>query len=114
MDAPVPVNATFTMASTRCQSAINLDIPRRGGAHPHISRRIKKAGLDSSHFRDELGSVSDACEQFDRDVLAAAADDAKSMSEIPRRLGVPPIALPELSFADSEFRRPQPGTGCRP
>jgi 5-methylcytosine-specific restriction endonuclease McrA len=65
-----------------------LDIPRRGGAHTHISRRIKKSGLDTSHFRYELGSVSGAYEHFERDVLAAAADDAKSMSEILRRLGV--------------------------
>jgi hypothetical protein len=81
--------ATAVSESTSVNEVLTyLDIPRRGGAHTHISRRIKKAGLDTTHFRHELGSAPGPCEQFERDVLVAAAGDARSMSEILRRLGV--------------------------
>src|SRR4051812_21898996 len=32
-----------------------LGIPRRGGAHTHISRRIKSADISTDHFSHELG-----------------------------------------------------------
>jgi hypothetical protein len=77
-----------------------LAIPRRGGAHSHISRRIRAAGLDTSHFSHALGTSRPSYEQFDRARLAAAVDGARSMKDVLRRLG-----LPESEGARAEIRR---------
>ncbi len=66
-----------------------LGIPRRGGAHTHISRRLKNAGIDTSHFSRNTGVRERPCEQFGRDTLAEAAKDSASMRQILGRLGVP-------------------------
>jgi len=66
-----------------------LGIPRRGGAHTHISRRLNNAGIETSHFL-RTGAVQEGpCEQFELDKLAEAAKDAASMRQILGRLGVP-------------------------
>lgn len=64
----------------------HLGIPRRGGSHAHISRRIKAAEIDTSHF---LAAAPVETPRFERGTLLDAADGAKSMSEIMRRLGLP-------------------------
>ena len=64
-----------------------LGIPRRGGAHTHISRRLKNAGIDTSHFSRNTGVRERPCEQFGRDTLAEAAKDSASMRQILGRLG---------------------------
>lgn len=67
-----------------------LGIPRRGGAHTHISRRIKQSGLDVSHFRQELDpDVPTEQPLFSADELRKAVDGAKSLNEVLRRLGRP-------------------------
>ncbi len=66
----------------------HLGIPRSGGAHSHISRRIRALGIDTSHFSHALGPRPSPCAQFDRDTLAKAADGARSIREILRRLGL--------------------------
>jgi len=66
-----------------------LGIPRRGGAHTHISRRLKNARIDTSHFSYDTGVQSRPCEQFGHDRLAEAAKDSESMRQILGRLGVP-------------------------
>ncbi len=75
-------------ASTSVYEVLDhLGIPRSGGAHSHISRRIKAMRIDVSHFNP--GRRQSALpEAFERDALEAAAQGAKSMREILRRLGV--------------------------
>jgi hypothetical protein len=76
-------------ASTSVNGVLDhLEIPRRGGAHSHISRRIKAEGIDTSHFSHEPASQPIHCELFERAVLEEAALGAKSMREVLRRLGV--------------------------
>ncbi|GAA1629983.1 hypothetical protein GCM10009733_028470 [Nonomuraea maheshkhaliensis] len=65
-----------------------LEIPRSGGAHSHISRRIKALGLDISHFTHSAGVDVSLCAQFDRDTLERAAGGARSVRELLGRLGV--------------------------
>ncbi|TMR95378.1 hypothetical protein [Nonomuraea basaltis] len=88
-------------ASTSINGVLDhLGIPRSGGAHSHISRRIKALGLDISHFSHVPGRWSSSHQQFDRGTLEKAADGARSMREILRRLG-----MPESRSAREEIRR---------
>jgi len=66
-----------------------LGIPRRGGAHTHISRRLKNADIDTTHFSRNTGVPERPCWQFGRDKLAEATKDSASMRQILERLGVP-------------------------
>ncbi|MFG1942416.1 HNH endonuclease [Nonomuraea sp. NPDC048826] len=75
-----------------------LGVPRSGGAHAHISRRIKAAGLDTSHFGG--GPPAPLPDLPDPHALAEAAAGATSMREILRRLG-----LPERGAVRDEIRR---------
>ncbi|MFC4114737.1 HNH endonuclease signature motif containing protein [Nonomuraea zeae] len=77
-----------------------LEIPRSGGAHSHISRRIKAFGIDISHFSHLPGRRPAAPLEFDREALEAAVQGARSMREILRRLGAA-----ESGRAREEVRR---------
>ncbi|MGI5283362.1 hypothetical protein ACQEVF_08515 [Nonomuraea polychroma] len=88
-------------ASTSINGVLNyLGIPHGGGAHSHISRRIKALGLDISHFSHVQGASANSHQQFDRGTLERAADGARSMREILRRLG-----MPESGSAREKIRR---------
>ncbi len=64
----------------------HLGIPRSGGAHVHIGRRIKAAHISTAHFSrpspTSLGAI-------DRERLTSAVRDARSLSEVLRRLDLP-------------------------
>lgn len=77
-----------------------LGITRSGGAHAHIGRRIRAAGLDTSHFSHQPGLRRRVDVPLDRQALAEAAHGARSMREILRRLG-----LPDRTGARDEVRR---------
>ncbi|MFI7640895.1 HNH endonuclease [Nonomuraea sp. NPDC049400] len=81
--------STAVAASASAYEVLDhLEIPRSGGAHSHISRRIKALGIDISHFSHAPGRRSSAPpEEFERGVLEEAAKGARSMREILRRLG---------------------------
>lgn len=67
-----------------------LGITRSGGAHSHISRRIKAAGISTAHFTHARSARQhSSAVAFDRQILAEAADGARSMRDILRRLGLP-------------------------
>ncbi|MFI6791068.1 HNH endonuclease [Nonomuraea sp. NPDC050383] len=75
-------------ASTSVNGVLDyLGITRSGGAHSHISRRIKAAGISTSHFSGVSGELNPVAD-FGDDALAEAARGAKSMREILRRLGL--------------------------
>lgn len=81
--------SSAVMASASVNEVLDrLEIPRSGGAHSHISRRIKALSLDISHFTHVAGTGVRPCEQFDRDTLQRAADGARSMRALLGRLGV--------------------------
>jgi len=87
---PTELLAEAASASQSVNEVLDyLGIPRRGGAHTHISRRLKNAGIDTSHFSHSAGVESRPCEQFDHDKLAEAAQDSASIRQIIGRLGVP-------------------------
>jgi hypothetical protein len=76
-------------ASTSVNGVLDhLKIRRSGGAHSHISRRIKAEGIDTSHFSHEPENQHVRGELFERAVLEEAASGAKSMRDILRRLGL--------------------------
>lgn len=91
--------AAAVAASTSVNGVLDhLGIPRSGGAHAHISRRIKALGLDTSHFPRPPDPPPPPV--VERRVLEEAAEGARSMREILRRLGVP-----ESGRARDEIRR---------
>ncbi|TDD38104.1 HNH endonuclease [Nonomuraea terrae] len=93
--------AAAVAASTSINGVLDyLEIPRSGGAHTHISRRIKLLGLDTSHFSHLPGRPSPPYPRFDRRALEEAAEGAKSMRQILRRLH-----LPESGRSRAEVRR---------
>jgi hypothetical protein len=65
-----------------------LGIARSGGAHAHISRRIKAFDIDTSHFARTPARQQVGYERFDRAALEEAAEGARSMRDILRRLEV--------------------------
>jgi hypothetical protein len=82
------LSAAVAAAASVNEVLDRLEISRSGGAHSHISRRIKAFGIDISHFSHPPGRRSVPLLEFDRDVLEEAAKGARSMREILRRLGV--------------------------
>lgn len=97
---PPEALAAAVAASTSVNGVLDqLGVPRSGGAHAHISRRIKAAGLDTSHFA-RRAEKPDLLPMPDAQALAEAAAGARSMREILRRLG-----LPERTATREEIRR---------
>ncbi|MER6942659.1 HNH endonuclease [Nonomuraea sp. NPDC000554] len=95
------VLAEAVAASTSVYGVLDyLGIPRRGGAHSHIARRIRAAGIDISHFSHASGAQFSSCGRFDRDTLAEAAQEARSMRDVLQRL-----RLPDYGRVREEIRR---------
>lgn len=65
-----------------------LGVPRTGGSHAHIARRIKALGIDSSHFTAHRPDPP-PLPAFTKAVLAAALADANSVADLARRLDLP-------------------------
>lgn len=81
--------ADAVATSTNMREVLDrLEVPRTGGTHAHITRRIKILGIDASHFTAhrpeppplrELGKIE----------LASAFAQARSMADLARRLKLP-------------------------
>ena len=81
--------ATAVAASTNMREVLDrLDVPRTGGSHAHIARRIRTLGIDASHFttrRDEPAPLA----EFAEDELTSAFAQARSIADLARRLELP-------------------------
>jgi hypothetical protein len=77
-------------ASTNMREVLDfLGVPRTGGSHAHITRRIHSFGIDVSHFTTHRADP----EPFPPLVapeLASALAQSRSMADLARRLGLPP------------------------
>jgi hypothetical protein len=68
-----------------------LGVPRTGGSHAHIARRIKALEIDSSHFTTRRTEPA-PLPVVGGPELASAFAQARSMAELARRLGLPATA----------------------
>jgi hypothetical protein len=68
-----------------------LGVPRTGGSHAHIARRIKALGIDSSHFTSRRAEPAPLPVMAGAE-LASAFAQARSMADLARRLGLPATA----------------------
>lgn len=78
----------------------HLGIPRRGGSHTHISRRIKSADINTDHFSHDLAKPIGAYDVIEPVILRDAAEGARSMADILTRL-----CLPRTPGALNDVRR---------
>ena len=102
-------------ASTSINGVLDhLKIRRSGGAHSHISRRIKAEGIDTSHFSHEPENQHVRGELFERAVLEEAASGAKSMRDILRRLGLTECGRVREDVRHQAARSRHRGTGWFP
>lgn len=85
--SPAALGEAVAASTSIAEVMDRLGVPRLGGAHAHISRRIKSLGLDTSHFRTDP-SVP-ALRLPDDDRLREAAAGARSFAEVLRRLDLP-------------------------
>lgn len=68
-----------------------LGIPRTGGSHAHLSRRVRALGIETSHFRSSRGEPP-PLPVIDRPALAAAFANARSLADLARRFDLPVTA----------------------
>lgn len=76
-------------ASTNMREVLDhLNVPRTGGSHAHIARRIKTLGIDASHFTARRPEPPPLAE-FAKEELASAFAESRSMADLARRLDLP-------------------------
>ena len=82
--------APAVVAATNMREVLDqLSVPRTGGSHAHLARRIKTLGIDTSHFTTRRAAPPPLPE-FTGPNLASTFAQARSMADLARRLGLPP------------------------
>jgi hypothetical protein len=85
---PEILTAAVTASANIREVLDKLDVPRTGGSHAHIARRIKTLGIDASHFTAPRAEPPPLAE-FAGNELAAAFAEARSLADLARRLNLP-------------------------
>lgn len=81
--------AAAVAASTNMREVLDrLDVPRTGGSHAHLTRRIRALGIDATHFAAHQPDPPPLA-ALTRDELASALTQARSMADLARRLDLP-------------------------
>lgn len=83
------VLATAVAASSNMREVLDhLALPRTGGTHAHIARRINALGIDASHFTTHRPDPPPVT-AFTKAELASALAHASSLADLARQLDLP-------------------------
>lgn len=85
---PEVLAAAVATSSNMREVLDHLAVPRTGGSHAHIARRVKALGIDTSHFSARQPEPPPLAE-IAQDDLTSAFGQARSIADLARRLGLP-------------------------
>jgi hypothetical protein len=85
---PEVLAAAVAMSTNMREVLDQLNVPRTGGSHAHVARRIKALDIDASHFTARRAEPP-PLQEFSRAELASAFAQARSMADLARHLKLP-------------------------